>query len=146
MSAGLHTLLASRLHCCQDLFGGRSHVRTKEQISLALWPEAAKEQASTHIRVTFYQLRRTLANAAWVPFTPAGYAFNRSLLYRCDVEQIQALIAQAKALRGAQSVLNAGEADKTSIGVLAPACALYRGTYLADFPPHEWIPQRQTQL
>jgi predicted ATPase/DNA-binding SARP family transcriptional activator len=119
--------------------------RTKEQICLALWPDTAMEQAGTHMRVTFYQLRKTLADAAWVPFTPAGYAFNRSLPYRYDVEQFQDLIAQADALRETHGAVNAGEADDDA-ELLAQACALYRGTYLADFPPHEWIVQRQTEL
>jgi pentatricopeptide repeat protein len=120
--------------------------RTKEQICLALWPDAAKEQAGSHMRVTFYQLRKTLADAAWVPFTPAGYAFNRSLPYRYDVEQFQALIAQADMLRETHGAVNAGEADDVTIQLMAQACALYRGPYLADFPPHEWIVQRQTEL
>jgi DNA-binding SARP family transcriptional activator len=120
--------------------------RTKEQICLALWPDAAKEQAGTHMRVTFYQLRKTLADAAWVPFTPAGYSFNRSWPYRYDVEQFQALVAQADMLRETQGVVNAGDADEATIQVLTEACALYRGLYLADFPPHEWIVQRQTEL
>jgi DNA-binding SARP family transcriptional activator len=122
-----------------------AHHRTKEQICLALWPDSAKEQAGAHMRVTFYQLRKTLAEAAWVPFTPAGYAFNRSLPYYYDVEQFQALIAQADAPRRTHSGEKAGEADDATTQ-LAQACALYRGTYLADFPPHEWIVERQTEL
>jgi non-specific serine/threonine protein kinase len=122
--------------------------RTKEQICLTLWPDAAKEQAGTHMRVTFYQLRKTLADPAWVPFTPAGYAFNRSLPYRYDVEQFQALIAQADTPqeKEAHDVVSAREAEDATTQLLAQACALYRGTYLADFPPHEWIVQRQTEL
>ena len=120
--------------------------RTKEQICLALWPDADTEQASTHMRVTFYQLRKTLRDAAWVPHTPAGYTFNRSLPYWYDVEQFQDLIAEARAVQETQGPLDAREADTSIVGLLAKACALYRGTYLADFPPHEWILHRQTEL
>jgi predicted ATPase/DNA-binding SARP family transcriptional activator len=123
--------------------------RTRGQICLALWPDAADEQASTHMRVTLYHLRKTLGDPAWVLRTHAGYEFNRSLPFWYDVERFESRISQARALKEPQDtsdVPEAQEGDTVFIGLLAEACALYRGDYLADLPPHEWILQRQTDL
>ncbi|MGO8949352.1 MAG: BTAD domain-containing putative transcriptional regulator [Ktedonobacterales bacterium] len=123
---------------------GASH-RTKAQICLALWPDAPAEQASTHMRVTLHHLRKTLGDAPWVPHTNAGYAFNYSLPYSYDVQKFESVIAQAQTV---QQTMNAADVQKTEmlIALLAEACALYRGDYLLDLPPQEWILPRQTEL
>jgi predicted ATPase/DNA-binding SARP family transcriptional activator len=123
--------------------------RTRAHIMLALWPDATEEQASTHMRVTLYHLRKTLGDAAWVLRSNAGYAFNRSLRYSYDVEQFESWLTQARAIKAAQDEADATmtqEADEIFIEMLAKACALYCGDYLADLPPHEWIVQRQLEL
>jgi predicted ATPase/two-component SAPR family response regulator len=120
--------------------------RTRGQIVLALWPDAAEEQASALMRATLYHLRKTLGNAALALRTHAGYEFNRALPYWYDVERFESLIDQAQAVKETQSGMDSAQRFATSIELLAEACALYRGDYLADLPPHEWIIQRQAEL
>jgi predicted ATPase/DNA-binding SARP family transcriptional activator len=120
--------------------------RTRGQIVLALWPEAAEEQAGTHMRVTLYHLRKTLGDAAVVQRTHAGYQFNRALPYWYDVERFESLIDQAQAVTDAQVGVGSAQRLESSMELLTEACALYRGDYLADLPPYEWIVQRQTEL
>jgi predicted ATPase/two-component SAPR family response regulator len=120
--------------------------RTRGQIVLALWPDAAEEQASTHMRVTLYHLRKTLGNPALVLRTHAGYEFNRALPYWYDVERFESLIDQAQAVKETYLGVDSAKRLETSIGLLAEACALYRADYLADLPPQEWIIQRQAEL
>jgi predicted ATPase/two-component SAPR family response regulator len=115
--------------------------RTKGQICLALWPDAASEQASTYMRVALYHLRKTLGDASWVLFTNSSYAFNRSLPYWYDVEQFETQIAQVQALEQ-----DAQDTDERATQLLGKACALYRGNYLAGLPPQEWILLRQAEL
>jgi predicted ATPase/DNA-binding SARP family transcriptional activator len=121
-------------------------LRTRGQIYLALWPDSTEEQANTHMRVTLYHLRKTLGDAAWALRTNGGYEFNRSLPYFYDVERFESLITQAQAVRKTLDDPDAAMVDEIIIGLLAEACALYRGEYLADLPPQEWIVQRQMEL
>jgi DNA-binding SARP family transcriptional activator len=120
--------------------------RTRGQIVLALWPDAAEEQASTLMRVTLYHLRKTLGNVDLVRRTHAGYEFNRALPYWYDVERFESLIEQAQAVKETHVGVDSAQRLETSIRLLAEACALYRGDYLADLPPQEWIIQRQAEL
>jgi DNA-binding SARP family transcriptional activator len=121
-------------------------MRTRGQIYLALWLDSAEEQANTHMRVALYHLRKTLGDAGWALRTTGGYEFNRSLPYVYDVERFESLITQAESVRKTQDDPDAVMKDETIIGLLADACALYRGEYLADLPPQEWLVQRQTEL
>ena len=124
-----------------------SPYRTKDQICLALWPDVESRPAGAHMRVTLYHLRRTLGDAAWILHTNDGYACNRALPYWYDVERFESLLTQADTLWNARPhVAGGAEEDEAIIAALAEACALYRGEYLADLSPHDWITDRQAQL
>lgn len=121
--------------------------RTKDQICLALWPDSETEQASTHMRVTLYHLRKTLGAVDCILHSNAGYAYNRLLPHWYDVERFQTLITQVETVRSAQQTSpGATEAVTAIIELLGEACALYRGEYLADLSPRDWIMERQAQL
>jgi two-component SAPR family response regulator len=60
--------------------------RTKEQIGLALWPDASTAQLHDYFRITVYHLRKALGSPDWVLFEDGLYAFNRALPYWYDVE------------------------------------------------------------
>jgi predicted ATPase/DNA-binding SARP family transcriptional activator len=110
---------------------------TKEQIGLALWPEADAETLRNSFHTTLRHLRRALGRADWVVFHAGRYRLNRSLDYRHDVEQFEAGLAAARA---------AGS-PATAVRLLAAAVAHYRGDFLADGPPGGgWVEARRDDL
>src|SRR5260370_25712342 len=59
--------------------------RTREQIGLALWPDASPAQLRSNLRTTLYHLRRALGRSDWILFDAEHYPFNRSLPSCFDV-------------------------------------------------------------
>jgi hypothetical protein len=55
--------------------------RTKEQIGLALWPEASTSQLRSSFHDTLFRLRRALGGKEWVSFEKGRYFFGRTLSY-----------------------------------------------------------------
>jgi DNA-binding SARP family transcriptional activator len=53
--------------------------RTKEQIALALWPDASAAQVRNAFHVTMHLLRRALGHKAAVAFDGSGYALARAV-------------------------------------------------------------------
>jgi DNA-binding SARP family transcriptional activator len=53
--------------------------RTKEQIALALWPDASPAQVRNTFHVTLHQLRRALGHKAAVAFDGSAYALARAV-------------------------------------------------------------------
>ena len=112
--------------------------RTKEQIGLALWPEASTAQLRSSFHDTVFRLRRALGAKEWVLFEKRRYAFGRELGYTYDVESFQENIAAARRMRG--------EAPEEAIGHLREARELYGGDFLEDVAPSEWMLERQEEL
>jgi DNA-binding SARP family transcriptional activator len=114
--------------------------RTKEQVGLALWPEASTAQLRSNFHVTVYRLRRALGRPEWIVFENGRYAFNRSLSYFFDAEAFELGLAEA---RRAQ----AEEAPGRAIARLEEALDLYRGDFLEDLAIEgEWAMVRQEEL
>jgi DNA-binding SARP family transcriptional activator len=93
--------------------------RTKEQIGLALWPDASPAQVRNHFHVTLHQLRRALGHKEAVVFDGGTYALAREgtgdgdaadaptgdargVVVHCDVD---AVLAAANAARAAVRAL-----------------------------------------
>jgi DNA-binding SARP family transcriptional activator len=112
--------------------------RSKEQIGLALWPDATPEHLHSSFRVILYHLRRALGDSAWILRDGQRYTFNRSLPYWYDVEAFEAAITEAER----QLVLAPDRAQAR----LEAAQALYRGDFLDGLPAAEWIMERQEHL
>ena len=94
--------------------------RTKEQIGLALWPDASKTQLHNNFRVTLHHLRRALGRHAWILFEDGAYRFNRALPHWIDFEIFEAHVVAAK------KSLDADQA----IADLEAAVGIYRGDFL----------------
>ena len=66
---------------------------TKEQIGLALWPEASSAQLRNSFHVTLHHLRRLLGPEAWIPFDADCYRLDRApgsdAMLIVDVDAIQ---------------------------------------------------------
>ena len=113
--------------------------RTKEQVGLALWPEASTSRLRSSFHDALYRLRRSLGGKEWVSFEKGRYRFGRSLPYSYDVEAFEKDIAEARRL----SV----EAPERAILHLQAAAALYGGDFLEDLAVEgEWAMERQDEL
>jgi DNA-binding SARP family transcriptional activator len=112
--------------------------RTKEQIGLALWPEASSSRLRSSFHDTVYRLRRALGDKEWIVFEKGRYALNRSLPYSFDVEAFEENLSEARRLRS--------EAPEQAIGHLEKAADLYGGDFLEDFADSEWVMVHQEEL
>jgi DNA-binding SARP family transcriptional activator len=113
--------------------------RTKEQIGLALWPEASASQLRSSFHDTVYRLRRALGGKEWIAFKKGRYTFERSLSYSYDVEDFEQNLAEARRVRS--------EAPERAIEHLRAAAGLYGGDFLEDLAVEgEWALERQEEL
>jgi two-component SAPR family response regulator len=113
--------------------------RTKEQIGLALWPDASTSQLRSSFHDAVYRLRRALGAKEWIVFEKGRYAFDRSLDYSFDVEAFEQNLSEARRLRS--------EAPEQAIGHLQEAADLYGGDFLEDLAAEgEWAMDGQEVL
>ena len=112
--------------------------RTKEQLGLALWPEASTAQLRSSFHDTVFRLRRALGGKEWVVFEKGRYTFGRSLDYSYDVEDFEENVSKARRLQ-------TGEPDQ-AISHLQEAAGLYGGDFLEDIAQSEWTLERQDEL
>jgi len=112
--------------------------RTKEQIGLALWPEASTAQLRSSFHDTVFRLRRSLGGKEWVVFEKRRYAFGRSLDYFYDVEEFEGHLSEARRLRS--------KAPDQAILRLQEAIGLYAGDFLEDIAQSDWTLERQEEL
>ena len=71
---------------------------TREQMGLALWPDASAATCGRNLRSTLHHLRHALNRAGWIVFADGHYAFNRTLPYWFDVEAFDTTLAAAQQL------------------------------------------------
>ncbi|MGH3146635.1 MAG: tetratricopeptide repeat protein, partial [Rubrobacter sp.] len=113
--------------------------RSKEQIGLALWPDASSSQLRSSFHDTLFRLRRALGDKEWISFEKGRYAFNRSLPYSLDVEAFEENLSEAKRLHP--------QAPERAIGHLEEAVGLYGGDFLEEnSADREWAMVRQEEL
>jgi predicted ATPase/DNA-binding SARP family transcriptional activator len=112
--------------------------RTKEQIGLALWPEASTTQLRSSFHDTVYRLRRALGGKEWIFFENGRYTFGRSLPYFFDAEAFEKNTSEARRIQS--------EAPERAIRHLQEATDLYGGDFLEDFADSDWAMARQEEL
>jgi two-component SAPR family response regulator len=112
--------------------------RTKEQIGLALWPDASTAQLRSSFHDAVYRLRRALGAKEWIVFEKGRYAFDRSLAYSFDVEAFEGNLSEARRLRS--------EASEQAVRHLEKAAELYGGDFLEDLADGEWAMVRREEL
>ncbi|MCW5851814.1 MAG: AAA family ATPase [Anaerolineae bacterium] len=121
------------------LFYLLSHSRqTKEQIGLALWPDASASQLRSNFRTALYHLRRALGDTDWILFEDEHYLFNRDLGYWYDVEVFE------RGLKGVKAYRDLSPADAST--ALNALVALYRGDFLADMDSGEWVDLKREEV
>jgi DNA-binding SARP family transcriptional activator len=115
--------------------------RTKEQIGLALWPDASPAQLRSSFHFTLHHLRRALGRPDWIRFNRDRYRFDRSLGYEYDAARFERHLDDAERLRHARPA-----APGEVIRELEAAVRLYRGDFLEDSPPGTWQEERREEL
>jgi predicted ATPase/DNA-binding SARP family transcriptional activator len=122
--------------------------RTKEQIGLALWPDASAAQLRNHFHVTMHRLRRTLGRREWVVFAEGttAYQLDRSpgpgLVLDSDVDRILASAERLKnhERRGAMPTTDDLRRARAAFA-LADRGALGEGVATGD-----WLVEHQDRL
>jgi DNA-binding SARP family transcriptional activator len=112
--------------------------RTREQIGLALWPDASTEQLRSNLHPVLHHLRRVLGGPEWIVHEGGVYRFDRSRDYVFDAEEMERLVASVAPVKG----------DEASVAdALSKATALYGGDFLEQDPPAgDWHIERQDAL
>jgi DNA-binding SARP family transcriptional activator len=111
--------------------------RTKDQIALALWPEATEEFVRSTFRVVLYYLRRALGDSDWIlRELPSYYVFNRSRHYWYDAQALSQHVEEATRER------NCGHPQR-AISLLETALHLYRGDFGEGLPSSDWVLERR---
>jgi DNA-binding SARP family transcriptional activator len=112
--------------------------RTREQIGLALWPDASTEQLRSNLHPVLHHLRRVLGGPEWIVHEGGVYRFDRSRDHVFDAEEMERLLTLAAAAKSDRSAAAAN---------LARAVTLYRGDFLEQDPPAgDWHIDRQDAL
>ncbi len=108
---------------------------SKEEIGLALWPEASATQVRNSFHVTLHRLRAALGQAEWVSTESGRYRLDPALGVTFDVPRFEAQArASLAALRSRPEALTS----------LLEALGLYRGELLAGEAAGEWhLPLRE---
>jgi predicted ATPase/two-component SAPR family response regulator len=114
--------------------------RTKEQVGLALWPDASASQLRSGFHRTLHHLRRALGRPEWVCYEKGRYSFNRSLSYFFDVEAFESELAEARR--------HGVGAPERALRHLEAAVDLYKGDFLEELAVAEgdWTLLRQEEL
>jgi DNA-binding SARP family transcriptional activator len=111
---------------------------TKEQVGLALWPDASTAQLRNSFHVTTYRLRKALGAADWIVLTGERYTVNRALLQDFDVSLFEREVATAR--RDLASGVEGADAS------LETALARYRGDLLDGEPVGDWVEAHRARL
>jgi DNA-binding SARP family transcriptional activator len=113
---------------------------TKEQLGLALYPDASSSQLRDRLHRVLHYARHALGRNDWILFENDEYAFNRERSYWFDVEQFE------QRVRTAQAALAAAPRDTPlAIRLLQDAAPLYIGDFLPELDA-EWIMYQREEL
>jgi predicted ATPase/DNA-binding SARP family transcriptional activator len=118
---------------------------TKDQIGLALWPDASAAQVRNNFHVTLHHLRRALGDRKWVVFDEEGYRLERAPApdARLDAD-VDDVLAAAEALRRAsrrQATLPADALDAARAGLARFTGDLGEGAAAGD-----WLTEHQDRV
>jgi DNA-binding SARP family transcriptional activator len=110
---------------------------TREQVGLALWPDASSTQLRNSFHVTMHRLRKGLADAAWIEVVGERYRILPALRVSFDAHDFESTV---------NSGLKALRAGKPADAQLRQAIASYRGDFLAGEKIGDWHLQQRDHL
>jgi predicted ATPase/DNA-binding SARP family transcriptional activator len=118
---------------------------TKEQIGLALWPDASAAQVRNNFHVTLHHLRRALGDRRWIVFDEDGYRLERTPAPdACLDADVDAVLAAAESLRRAarrQTPLSPEALDAARAGLGRLQGELAEGMTAGD-----WLVEHQDRV
>jgi predicted ATPase/DNA-binding SARP family transcriptional activator len=110
---------------------------SKEEVGLALWPEASASQIRNSFHVTLHRLRGVLGHPEAIEVNGGRYAVDPAFVGFFDVPLFES---------GAKAALAAVKKGKGSPAELLAAVELYRGELLQGEPAGEWHLERRDRL
>ncbi|HEX5073062.1 MAG TPA: BTAD domain-containing putative transcriptional regulator [Gemmatimonadaceae bacterium] len=114
--------------------------RSREQISVALWPEASAAQAKNNVHVAMHHLRRVLGRSDFVLYQRERYVVNWSLGVEVDVLEFE------RDLEAARDALRANPAGPEAAARVRAALALYHGEFLEGEDAGDWHLEERDRL
>jgi predicted ATPase/DNA-binding SARP family transcriptional activator len=106
--------------------------RSREQISLAFWPDASTAQAKNNVHVTLHHLRRALGRPDLVLFERDRYVINWALGVEVDAAVFESEVESAR------RALRATPAAPDAASRLRAALELYHGDFLEGENAGDW--------
>jgi len=113
---------------------------TKEQLGLALYPEASPSQVRARLHQVLHYARRALGHKDWILFDGNAYAVNRDRAYWYDVEQFERRVSAARA-----ALAESPRQVALAIRLLQDASPLYTGDFLPELDA-DWSLFRREEL
>jgi DNA-binding SARP family transcriptional activator len=110
---------------------------TREQVGLALWPDASSAQLRNSFHVTLHRLRKALADATWVELAGERYRIAPTIRVEFDAQTFE---------RAMTTGLRQLRAGGVAVDMLRSALALYRGDFLAGERVGDWHLQQRDYL
>jgi len=108
---------------------------TREQVGVALWPEASTAQLRNVFHVTLHRLRKALDRSGWIVAEGERYRIAAPVEFDADLFEREVTIARRELARG-EAVLERMRA----------ALALYQGDFLAGEMVGDWHLERRDHL
>ena len=119
--------------------------RTKEQIGLALWPDASTAQLRNAFHITLHHLRRALGGREWVAFADGAYHLDRApttaLALQADVDLV--LGAADRARQAVRRQLTLPDAE---VAALRAALTDARGEIGEGVTAGDWLVEHQDRV
>jgi len=112
----------------------------KEQIGLALWPDASAEQLRNEFHRTLYYLRRAIGKPDWVQYADRCYRLDPAARLWCDLHEFEDSLRAVRALRRPGGVAVSDRPEV--VAALEAATGLWRGDFLTGMPVGDWAIER----
>ncbi|MDB4883658.1 MAG: Signal transduction response regulator / Disease resistance protein, partial [Gemmatimonadetes bacterium] len=103
--------------------------RSREQVGLALWPEASSAQLRNVFHVTLHRLRKAIDRAGWIVLEGERYRLSPDIACELDAATFERDVVSAR------RDLTRG---RDAFDRLRQALALYRGAFLEGEPVGDW--------
>jgi tetratricopeptide (TPR) repeat protein len=113
---------------------------TKEEVGVALWPEASPAQVRNSFHVTLHRLRSALGDPAAVRFAAGRYSLDPQAVGEIDAARFE------REVRKALPLLRSPGAEDGARKGLAAALELYRGPLFAGETGGEWLREPRERL
>jgi predicted ATPase/DNA-binding SARP family transcriptional activator len=108
---------------------------TREQVGVALWPEASSAQLRNVFHVTLHRLRKALDRTGWIVAEGERYRVAAPIELDADIFEREVTLARGELARGGAAMER-----------LRVALAQYRGDFLAGETVGDWHLERRDHL